>query len=108
MTAVVEIACKSEPYFHTTADKVTDILFPLVPDWYCPHRSGWEIAMWNHWTRHYRIDEALGEGSPELIRSLRFWGEELRAATSVAHRTQAARKLLAAAAENLWTIGTVD
>ena len=47
---------------------------PLVPDWFYPHRSGWDIAVWNH---------------------------------TEAHRATAARTLLVAAAENLWTIGTV-
>ena len=89
------------------ADKVTDILFPLVPDWFYPHRAGWEIAMWNHWARYYQTDGELGEKPPELIRNLQYWGDELRAATTEAHRAKAARTLLAAAAENLWTIGTV-
>ncbi len=89
------------------ADKVTDILFPLVPDWFYPHRSGWDIAMWNHWARYYQTDGELGEEPPELIRDLQNWGDKLRTATTEAHRTKAAKTLLAAAAENLWTIGTV-
>ena len=89
------------------ADKVTDILFPLVPDWFYPHRSGWDIAMWNHWARYYQTDGQLGEEPPQLIRDLQHWGDELRTATTEAHRTKAAKALLAAAAENLWTIGTV-
>ena len=89
------------------ADKVTDILFPLVPDWFYPHRAGWELSMWNHWARHYQTDGELGEEPPELIRNLQYWGDQLRTATTEAKRTKAARTLLAAAAENLWTIGTV-
>ncbi len=89
------------------ADKVIDILFPLVPDWFYPHRSGWDIAMWNHWARYYQTDGELGEEPPELIRNLQNWGDELRTATTEAHRARAAKALLAAAAENLWTIGTV-
>ena len=89
------------------ADKVTDILFPLVPDWFYPHRSGWEIAMWNHWARFYQTDGELGEEPPELIRNLQNRGDELRTAMTEAHRAKAARALLEAAAENLWTIGTV-
>ena len=34
------------------ADKVTDILFPHWPDWFYPHRSGWDMTMWNHWGRY--------------------------------------------------------
>ena len=89
------------------ADKVTDILFPLVPDWFYPHRSGWDIAMWNHWARYYQTGGRLGEEPPPLIQNLQFWGDELREATTEEHRTKAAKTLLEAAAENLWTIGTV-
>ena len=107
LTNVVEKIGESVAYFHGVADKVTDILFPLVPDWFYPHRSGWEIAMWNHWARYYQTDGELGEEPPELIRRLQNWGDELRTATTEAHRTKAVRALLEAAAENLWTIGTV-
>ena len=89
------------------ADKVTDILFPLVPDWFYPHRAGWELSLWNHWARYHQTDGELGEEPPELIRNLQYWGDQLRTATTEAHRTKAAKTLLAAAAENLWTIGTV-
>ena len=89
------------------ADKVTDILFPLVPDWFYPHRSGWDIAMWNHWARYYQTDGRLGEEPPPLVKNLQFWGDQLREATTEEHRTKAAKTLLEAAAENLWTIGTV-
>ena len=89
------------------ADKVTDILFPLVPDWFYPHRSGWDIAMWNHWARYYQTDGRLGEEPPPIIKNLQFWGDELREATTEEYRTKAAKTLLEAAADNLWTIGTV-
>ncbi len=89
------------------ADKVTDILFPLVPDWFYPHRTGWDIAMWNHWARYYQTDGRLGERPPDNVRELQGWGDALRMATTEADRTVAAKALLEAAAENLWTIGTV-
>ncbi len=89
------------------ADKVTDILFPLWPDWFYPHRSAWDITMWNHWARYYQTGGELGEEPPELIRNLQYWGDELRTATNEAHRTKAAKTLLKAAADNLWAIGTV-
>ena len=89
------------------ADKITDILFPLVPDWFYPHRTGWDIAMWNHWARYYQTDGRLGERPPELVRELQGWGDALRMATTEEDRTRAAKTLLEAAAENLWTIGTV-
>ena len=89
------------------ADKVTDILFPLWPDWFYPHRSAWDIAMWNHWARYYQTGGELGERPPEIIRTIQYWGDELRTATTEVHRTKAAKALLTAAAENLWAIGTV-
>ena len=89
------------------ADKVTDILFPVVPDWFYPHRAGWELSMWNHWARYYQTGGELGEEPPPLIRELQYWGDELRTATTEERRTEAARKLLQAQADNLWTIGTV-
>ena len=89
------------------ADKVTDILFPVVPDWFYPYRAGWEMSMWNHWARYYQTDGELGEEPPPVIRELQYWGDELRSATTEERRTEAARKLLQAQADNLWTIGTV-
>ena len=89
------------------ADKVTDLLFPLVPDWFYPHRTGWDIAMWNHWARYYQTDGRLGEEPPPEVKQLQAWGDDLRQAVTDETRTAAAKSLLNAAAENLWTIGTV-
>ncbi|MCZ6772972.1 MAG: ABC transporter substrate-binding protein, partial [Proteobacteria bacterium] len=33
------------------ADRVTDILFPVVPDWWVPRSTGWDRGMWNDWAR---------------------------------------------------------
>ena len=89
------------------ADKVTDILFPHWPDWFYPHRAGWDMTMWNHWGRYHQSDGELGEEPPELIRDLQYWGGQLLSATDEAHRTKAAKTLLEAHAEHLWAIGTV-
>ncbi|MDE0450393.1 MAG: ABC transporter substrate-binding protein [Gammaproteobacteria bacterium] len=89
------------------ADKVTDILFPHWPDWFYPHRIGWDMIMWNHWGRYHQSDGELGEEPPELIRNLQYWGGELLRATDEEHRTKAAKTLLRAHADNLWAIGTV-
>ena len=42
-----------------------------------------------------------------MIREIQYWGDELRTATTEERRTEAARALLQAQADNLWTIGTV-
>ena len=89
------------------ADKVTDILFPHWPDWFYPHRIGWDMIMWNHWGRYHQSGGELGEEPPESIRNLQFWGGELLTATDEEHRTKAAKTLLRAHADNLWAIGTV-
>ncbi len=89
------------------ADKVTDILFPHWPDWFYPHRAGWDMTMWNHWGRYHQSGGELGEEPPELIRNMQTWGGELLTATDEENRTKAAKALLEAHAENLWAIGTV-
>ena len=89
------------------ADKVTDILFPHWPDWFYPHRAGWDMIMWNHWGRYHQSDGELGEEPPELIRNMQDWGGQLLTATDEESRTKAAKALLEAHAENLWAIGTV-
>ncbi len=89
------------------ADKVTDILFPHWPDWFYPHRAGWDMIMWNHWGRYHQSGGELGEEPPELIRNMQDWGGQLLTATDEENRTKAAKALLEAHAENLWAIGTV-
>ncbi|MDE0450394.1 MAG: ABC transporter substrate-binding protein [Gammaproteobacteria bacterium] len=89
------------------ADKVTDILFPHWPDWFYPHRAGWDMTMWNHWGRYHQSGGELGEEPPELIRNMQDWGGQLLTATDEESRTKAAKALLRAHADNLWAIGTV-
>ena len=72
------------------ADKVTDILFPHWPDWFYPHRIGWDMIMWNHWGRYHQSGGELGEEPPESIRNLQYWGGQLLAAIDEEHRTKAA------------------
>ena len=89
------------------ADKVTDILFPHWPDWFYPHRAGWDMTMWNHWGRYHQSGGQLGEEPPELIRSMQNWGGQLLTAIDERSRTRSAKALLEAHADNLWAIGTV-
>ena len=94
------------------ADRVTDILFPLVPDWWVPRSAGWDRCMWNDWARYYQTQnrpeaEQLGEVPPPIIRQLQAWADELRTTTDPTRRLQAGKNLLRAGADNLWTIGTV-
>ncbi len=89
------------------ADRVTDILFPLQPDWWVPRRSGWDNAMWNDWARWYQTDGRLGEEPPPIMQQLQAWGEEMRVTMDPARRIEVGKKILATHAENVWMIGTV-
>ena len=94
------------------ADRVTDILFPLVPDWWVPRSAGWDRCMWNDWARYYETQhrppaERLGEKPPPLILQLQAWADELRTTTDRQRRLEVGKRLLRVGAENLWTIGTV-
>lgn len=89
------------------ADRVTDILFPVVPDWWAPRSTGWDRAMWNDWARYYQTDGRLGEEPPPIVKQLQGWVDDMRLATDRDERIDAGKKLLAAGAENLWVIGTV-
>ena len=89
------------------ADKCTDILFPLLPDWFVPHRAGWDIHLWNDWARHYQTDGRIGEEPPPLIKQIHRWNDAFREATDADARYAAGYQLVKAAADNLWTIGTV-
>ena len=89
------------------ADKCTDILFPLLPDWFVPHRAGWDIHLWNDWARYYQTDGRIGEEPPPLIKQIQRWNDEFREATDPNARYAAGYQLVKAAADNLWSIGTV-
>jgi peptide/nickel transport system substrate-binding protein len=89
------------------ADRVTDILFPLIPDWFAPRSTGWDRGMWNDWSRYYQTDGRLGEEPPDIIKQLQRWTDEMRMTIDPAVRHKVATNLLRAAADNLWVIGTV-
>ena len=89
------------------ADRVTDILFPVVPDWWAPRSTGWDRSMWNDWARYYQTDGRLGEEPPPIMKQLQRWTDEMRITMDEAHRIEVGKKLLAVGAENLWVIGTV-
>ena len=94
------------------ADRVTDILFPLVPDWWVPRSAGWDRCMWNKWARYYEtqdrpVAERLGEKPPPVVLQLQAWADEMRTTTDPRRRLAAGKRILRSGAENLWTIGTV-
>ena len=89
------------------ADKVTEILFPVYPDFWVPRRAGWDNTMWNDWARWYQTDGRLGEEPPAVMKQLQVWGDEMRTTLDVDRRIAVGKKILASNAENLWSIGAV-
>ena len=89
------------------ADRDTDILFPISPDWWVPRSAGWDVHMWNDWARWYRTDGRLGEEPPPIMKQLQDWSDELRTTMDETRRHEAGKKILATHAEYLWNIGTV-
>lgn len=94
------------------ADRVTDILFPLVPDWWVPRSAGWDRCMWNKWARYYETQdrppaERLGEKPPPIVLQLQAWADEMRTTTDPRRRLAVGKEILRSGADNLWTIGTV-
>ena len=94
------------------ADRVTDILFPLVPDWWVPRSAGWDRCMWNKWARYYETQdrppaERLGEKPPPIVLQLQAWADEMHTTTDPRRRLAVGKEILRSGADNLWTIGTV-
>lgn len=89
------------------ADRTTDILFPLQPDWWVPRTIAWSMSMWNDWTRWYLTDGRLGEEPPDEIRKLQAWADGLRTSVDPDERIAYGKQILRSNAENLWSIGTV-
>ncbi|MEM7019823.1 MAG: ABC transporter substrate-binding protein, partial [Pseudomonadota bacterium] len=89
------------------ADRVTDILMPFQPVWWVPQRAGWDIAMWNDWSRWYQTEGRLGEEPPPVIRQLQNWADAAREEVDENKRVALLKKILASNAENVWNIGTV-
>jgi peptide/nickel transport system substrate-binding protein len=89
------------------ADRVTDILFPLSPDWWVPRRAGWDNAMWNDWSRWYQTKGRLGTEPPPIMQQLQVWSDEMRTTMDEDLRLAMGKNILATNAENVWTFGTV-
>jgi peptide/nickel transport system substrate-binding protein len=88
-------------------DRVTDVLFPVSPDWWVPRGIAWDRNLWNDWSRFYMTDGRLGEEPPDVIKNLNRWYDGMRAAVDPEVRVRYGKKILASSAENLWTIGAV-
>lgn len=89
------------------ADRTTDILFPGNPDFWVPRKIAASLAMWSEWSRWYLTNGSDGDQPPPEIIKLQQIADEFVTTTDPARRLQLGRQILAANAENLWTIGTV-
>lgn len=89
------------------ADRTTDILFPGNPDFWVPRKIAASLAMWSEWSRWYLTNGTQGEQPPPVIVELQLIAEEFSTTMDPVRRVELGKQILAANAENLWTIGTV-
>ena len=89
------------------ADRTTDILFPGNPDFWVPRKITASLAMWSEWSRWYLTGGKQGDRPPAEIIRLQNLADELTTTLDPQRRVQLGKQILAANAENLWTIGTV-
>jgi len=89
------------------ADRTTDILFPGNPDFWVPRKITASLAMWSEWSRWYLTGGEQGDRPPAEIIRLQNLADELTTTLDPKRRVQLGKQILAANAENLWTIGTV-
>ena len=89
------------------ADFTSDILFPIIPRWWAPVYIGWDHTMWNDWVRFYRTNGRLGTEPPPTMRRLQDLADVMRTSVNKEQRIAAGKEILATAAENVWTFGTV-
>ncbi|MEM7366937.1 MAG: hypothetical protein AAF525_23235, partial [Pseudomonadota bacterium] len=89
------------------ADRVTDVLLPIYPNWFAPIYANWDNASWNLWSRWYLTDGELGVEPPSQFRQLQTWVDDMNRALDEDERISAGKKLLQSNADNLWTIGVI-
>jgi peptide/nickel transport system substrate-binding protein len=89
------------------ADRTTDILFPINPDFWVPRKLAASLSMWSEWSRWYVSDGSQGEEPPPQVRDLQLWADELATTMDPQRRIQLGKQILASNAENVWTIGTI-
>ncbi len=89
-------------------DKATDILFPFQAQFFVPTGPGWERTKWPLWGTWINTDGAEGEEPPQLVKDIREWYDTMMTSPDEALRAEMADRILAAQAENLWTIGTIN
>ncbi|MEM8497998.1 MAG: ABC transporter substrate-binding protein [Pseudomonadota bacterium] len=89
------------------ADRTTDILFPISPDFWVPRKLAASLSMWNQWSLWYMSNGHQGEKPPAEIRDLQAWADQLATSMDPAQRVRLGKKILGSNADNVWTIGTI-
>ena len=89
------------------ADRVTDILFPLFPDWWVARSISWDRGMWNDWSRWYMKEGEAGSEPPPVMRKLQDQVDAMWVTMDEAERHRIGQQILKTGAEQLWVIGTV-
>lgn len=89
------------------ADKCTDWLFPLTPQFWVPYNLGWESTMYPLWTRYIVTDGEEGEEPPaELVQLWDLW-QEMKVTTDQSRQVEIGKEIVRINAESMYVIGTV-
>jgi peptide/nickel transport system substrate-binding protein len=88
-------------------DNAMDIMFILTPYWSVPMNWGWEWSWDSLWGNWYQTNGKEGEEPPQEQKDLLTKWEQMKATLDENERTRLGKEILAAQAENLWTIGSV-
>ncbi|NKB99487.1 MAG: hypothetical protein GKR90_13460 [Pseudomonadales bacterium] len=89
------------------ADRTTDVLFPITPDFWVPRVIAASTSMWNEWARWHLTEGRLGEPPPPEIKQLQDWADQLSKTLKQSERIRLGKLILASNAENVWSIGTI-
>jgi len=93
--------------FWGQADKCTDWLFPLTPQFWVPYNLGWETMMYPLWTRWCVSGGEEGEEPPEEVRKLWDLWQEMKVTVDVDKQVELGKEIVRINAENLYVLGTV-
>ncbi len=89
------------------ADKCTDWLFPLTPQFWVPYNLGWESTMYPLWTRWIVTDGETGEEPPDELKLLWDLWQEMKVTTDQARQVELGKEIVRINAESMYVIGTV-
>ncbi|MBV7328627.1 ABC transporter substrate-binding protein [Chloroflexi bacterium TSY] len=89
------------------ADKCTDWLFPLTPQFWVPYNLGWESTMYPQWTRWLVSGGESGEEpTDENMQILWDLWQEMKTTTDIDRQVELGKEIVRINAENVYVIGT--